>query len=450
MGSTFFGINIAYSGLNAQKSAMEVLAYNVAHASDLSYKRQQVSTSERSLAGSTGGAGVVTGDIRRIRDTLVENRLRAASSESAEWQYKANFLMQVESAIGEPSDSGLQSDLSAFWNAWQAVATSPESQSVRSSLLSKASTLAEHMQYVYGQLRDAVYDLNATVVDRVNSINQLASQIAELNQQINSVEEGRMNSNDLLNARDALLGRLSELADVSQHGDGKGGYIISIGGRVLVQDNWYNALDCEVVSGNQIVTWASDGDVVLNNGGELKAIVELRDETINSYMQSLDDVASLLVSQVNAVHRLGTTLTGAPGGDFFQAGATAATIRLDAAIVDNPELVAASLDGSEGDNGNATAIANLQNAVVRDGLTLNQLYSQFITDVGSFATFSSARANACQLAVDQYTAQQQSVSGVSTDEEMTDMIKYQQAYTAAARVLTAYDEMLGTLMQTGL
>ena len=458
MSSTFFGLNMAYSGLAAQRRAMDILGYNIAHANDPTYKRQRLvlvegtvlaqSQEATSLNVSPFGTGVATGDVERIRDMLVENRMRVATQTMSDWQYRSQVMKQLESTMGEPSDSGLQTDLDNFWASWEKVATSPESLPIRSTLLEDASALCQRVQYEYSQMKNMVDDLNLTVVDGVQRINLMGEEIARLNNEIGALGSGQVQVNDLENRRDALVVELSKLVAASQHGEGTESWVISIGGRVLVQGSKFNPLECEMVAGGRrAVQWASDGEEVLNTGGELKAMVDLRDAAVPSYLSQLDQIASTLVERVNTVHRTGKTVSGADGGDFFRAGTTAANISLDDNIVNHPDLVAASASGAIGDGETARDIAAVKDVKITNGMTINQLYRALVGDIGGAAAIADRQAAAHRLSLDQFTTQQQSISGVSLDEEMTNMIKFQQAFNAAARMITVMDEMLGVMIE---
>lgn len=458
MAGTFFGVSIAYSGLAAQSRAMNVLGYNIAHANDPTYKRQRVVLSENvvlaqsqessTVASSAFGAGVNSGDVERVRDALIENRMRDAYQASASWEYRSRSLNQLEATMGEPSDTGLQADLDQFWSSWRTVATSPDSLPIRSTLLEDTAALCQRIQYQYMQIKNMKDDLNLAAGDRVDRINVIGQELARLNKDINGANAGDIATNDLLNRRDALVQELSKLVNITQHGDDKGNFVISVGGRVFVQGTQFNSLTTDVgANGNTDIHWSSDDKDVVITGGELEAIIDLRDDTIPDYLGQLDNIASTIVAKVNEVHRSGKTLDGSDGGDFFRAGSTAANISLDDSIVGHPELVAASSTGAV-DNGEvASKIADLSDAVTANGLTINQLYRALIGDIGAATSTAERQATAHKLSLDQFVSQQQSISGVSLDEEMTNMIKFQQAYNASARTLTVMDEMLSLLIE---
>ncbi len=440
---------------------MDILGYNIAHANDPTYKRQRIVMSENavlaqsqeasSIGASPFGAGVSAGDVERIRDTLIENRLRLATQASADWEYRTKTMQQLESTIGEPSDSGLQADLDQFWSSWQKVATTPDSIPIRGALIEDTSALCQRIQYEYMQMRNIVDDLNSAVADRVDRVNLIGEEIARLNMEIGALESGQIPVNDLQNRRDALVQELSKLVSASQHGEGRDNFVISIGGRVLIQGSQFNRLTTEVlVGGTRVVEWARDGEQLNNTGGELKAITDLRDTTLPSYMDQLDAVASGIATAVNALHRTGVTQTGLPGGDFFRPDSTAANIAVDPSILDHPELIAASADGSVGNGEIAMAISSLREQPLAGGLTINQMYRALVGDIGGTAAIAERQSVAHRLSLDQFTTQQQAISGVSLDEEMTNMIKFQQAYNASARILTVMDDMLSVMIeQTG-
>ncbi len=461
MSSTFFGINIAQSGLAAQKRAMDIVGYNISNANDPTYKRQRVvsvqgqvlatSQDASSLTTTAFGSGVNSGDVERIYDTLIENRLRSAYQASGEWEFKADTLSQLETTLGEPSDTGLANDLDTFWASWQTVSTTPDSTSLKSALLEDTSALCQRIQYTYGQMSDMLEDLNLSTIDQVENINLYAEEIGKLNNEIGALSSGAIPVNDLLNRRDALVQELSKLVSVSQYGNGKDDFILSIGGTVLVQGTKVNTLTtAQDASGQQQILWESDSSPVNITSGKLKATLDLKDDLIPSYMQQLDDMATQLVETVNAAHHNGVTTgsTSQAGGDFFKAGTTAANICLDDSIVGHPDLVAASstTDPGSSNGDNALAISLLKDSTTSSGYTINEMYQNLIGDLGGTSAAAQTQSEAHSLSVDQLTTEEQSVSGVSLDEEMTNMIKFQQAYNAAAKVLSTMDEMLDILM----
>lgn len=447
----------------AQRNAMDVLSTNIAHANDPTYKRQRLVMSENlplaaaqdstGLGPSLTGSGVRSTEIVRVRDALIENRLRTATSAGSQWEYMNGVLQEIQAHLSEPSDTGLGAELNQFWNEWQNVANSPDSDAARSQLLEQASALCARIRYTYQQMSNIRGDLSLAVTDRVDRINNIAEEIASLNEEVGRAEEGTSAVNALLDRRDALVVELSQITEISQHGEGASDFILSIGSHVLVQGNQYTEVYAQDDgTGTQRIYWQGEGDEAVIEGGELRAILDLNSDIVPSYLGQLDAIATSLVTEVNALHATGTTLTGVPGEDFFDATSTAANIDLDAAMIGHPELIAASLTGAVSNNDVALDIADVREKVLAaSGLTINGMYQALVGDIASATAVTEREATAHTLSMQQLQAQQQQVSGVSLDEELTNMIKFQQAYNAAARVLTVMDEMLGQLIErTGL
>lgn len=460
MSSTFFGINIARSGLAAQKQALDVLGHNIANASDTTYRRQRVVMSESAvmaqsqqasqISSSSIGTGVTSDYIERVYDSLIEGRLGEATTNSSYWNYFTSTLSEIEAIIGEPSDTGLQSALDNFWSSWEDVATNPDDIALRSTLLESTEVLCQKIQHKYSAMQNISFDLNIAAGDTINNINRIANRIANLNEQIGTFKPGQLSVNALEDERDALLSELSQLTNVSKYGENTQNYTISIGGHVLVQGSTANKLQIgKDADGNNEIQWANDNSPAIIKGGKLGAITDLKDNTIPSYLQKLDTIASTLVTTINSMHNSGYTLDGTAGGDFFQAGSTAVNIWLDSSIINHPESIAASGSSNPNDTGDNTIAKNisaLRDTAVSFNLTINNMYQALVTNIGNDSVSAKNHSITSSLMVAQLTTEQQSISGVSIDEEMVNMIKFQQAYNAAARVLTAMDEMLEVLV----
>jgi flagellar hook-associated protein 1 FlgK len=490
MSSTFFGINVARTGLAAQKRAMDVLGYNIANANDPTYKRQRVvqsegqvlaTSTEASPLGSTPfGTGVGSGDVERVRDTLIEHRMTIATQSASNWSLKSNLTAQIESILGEPSDTGLQNDLDNLWDSWQKVATTPDSLPIRSGLVEDAQALCQRMQDVVGQFKAMKDDLNLQVQDKVDRINVIGEEIANLNNQIGSLESGAMPINDLQNRRDALVQEMAKLININQNGDGKESYMVSVSGTMLVQGTKFTPLATAIdpATGQKIVTWSDTGAKVDITNGELAGVIEIRDQTIPDYLSQLDNVAVGLVEYVNNIHEQGYDLLGNKGQEFFTpndppGSISAANISVSAALAANSQLVAASAEAPlpgppvtpvVGNGEIAKQIAALKDITIdqfppkprtdtyqvfTSPLSLDQMYRKLVGDIGSSAAIASRQETAQKLSYDQFAQQAQAISGVSLDEEMTNMVKFQQAYNASSRVLGVMDEMLSTLINAG-
>jgi flagellar hook-associated protein 1 FlgK len=200
---------------------------------------------------------------------------------------------------------------------------------------------------------------------------------------------------------------------------------------------------------NTEVVWQGTDFEVKFTGGELYALQQLRDKVIPEYKSNLDDLAQTIVTQVNAVHSAGTGADGSTGVDFFDSsGTTAGSMAVNQAVAEDPNLIAASLSGEPGDVRNAQAISELRNQRVMSSgsLTINEYYSSFVGNLGIKSQESDNLTSNYNLVTTQLANAKESVQGVSIDEEMTNMMKYQRAYEAAARVITYVDTALETVI----
>lgn len=446
------------SSLQAQQAALNTLSNNIANANTPGYKRQRAILSEGNpltgpfTTGSSPRAAIGTGvhivEIQRIQDDFVDARVRQTSALAAEWGAKSDILGQIETLLNEPSDQGIANQLDKFWSAWDKLSSQPTDIPTRKALVEQARTLSQQIRTTYSNLKAIGDGVDSAVRDKVTQINTITAQIADLNARISWSSESSVSPNDLLDQRDLLVGQLTSLAGVDVSGKGGQEFVLTLGNKILVQGIHADQLAVRTdIHGLQEVYSTSTGESRTVPGGEMAGLMSARNETIPHYMSSLDDFVMALSDQVNTLHGTGFTLGGVAAGEFFDSATTAANFEVAADILASPSNVAASGSGAVGDNSVARMIAGLRTTGLPTGYTLNQVYQIIVTETGTQSALATHYANTQSLTLEQFVAQQQSVSGVSLDEEMTDMVKFQQAYNAAARVLTACDEMLSTLLE---
>lgn len=446
------------SALQAQQAALNTLSNNIANANTPGYKRQRAILSEGNpLTGPFAGGqssraslanGVRVAEIQRVQDDFVDNRVRLTSGLAAEWGVKSDTLGQVEAVFNEPSDQGIANQLDKFWNAWDKLSAQPADIPTRKALIQQAQSLTMQIRTTHSQLQSISVDVDASVRDKVTQINSLTSQIAELNSRIAWSSSSSVSPNDLLNQRDLLVGQLTSLAGVEVSGKGGQDFMVTLGNKILVQGNTADQLGVRTDANSlQEVYSVSTGESRIIPGGEIAGLMDVRGGSIPTFMSALDGLVSTLATQVNTIHAMGFTLGGLPAGGFFAPGSTAATFEVSDDILLSPDNVAASASGTVGNNATALCIAGLRTLALPTGQTINQVYQTIVSEAGTESALAKHYAETQSLTLEQFTAQQQSVSGVSLDEEMTDMVRFQQAYNAAARVLTTCDEMLSTLLE---
>ncbi len=454
--SLSFGLEVALSGLRAQQFALDVTAHNIANASTEGYRRQEavlrpgmVINGAFSVNGPGTpklGTGVEVVEVRRMQSSFIDGQVRTANQNVGSWDAKNQSLEQVEAIFGEPSDNGLSSVLDKFWNSWQELSASPESVPARAAVVEYGTEVSQRIGTLRSDLRNMQFNLDDQIKDDAASINRIAHEIADLNQSIGQSATGSFTPNDLMDRRDILLDELSKIVNISASGKPGSEMMLTINGKILVQGTYVN--DVQVTEDSDKwsqVTWA-DGTSIGAKGGALQGRMETRDTIIENYIGSLDKLASGLVESVNATYSKGLTSDGQPAGNFFVAGTNGSNMSVERTLIDKPRLVVTSYTGRQGDNVLAQDIAALKDARNIDGDTANSFYIGLVSQIGSLARESKSTSSVQGLSLEQLSNQRESVSGVSLDEEMLNMIKYQKAYAACARMVTTIDEMIDVVI----
>lgn len=426
---TLQGLQTALSGLLAQQEALDVTGHNIANANTEGYSRETVimrpslpidipAISSRTGEGAQLGTGVSVETINRIRNTYLDAQYRTQSSALGAAGTQAEELTQAQSAFNEPSTSGLASQISAFWSAWSELANAPTSDGAKQGVVGAGEQLADMFHQVSAQLTTISTQAGeqyAALTGPSGEVEQDANQIAKLNGQIKLDEEAGEPPNELLDQRDLLLDKLSNLASLTVVKQPDGTDTVSFGdaAKPLVEGG--------TVNWPQELTPAATG--------RLGALLGLTAPggPLASYQEALNVVAGGIASAVNALH------TSTP----FFTGTTAATLQV---AVTATQVQTSSTEGAGG-NDVALAIAALR------GGAAEQDYAALVGKVGSDVRGARDEQTNLQSTVTAIGNQRQSVSGVSLDEEMTNLISFQRGYEASARTMTAMDSMLETLIE---
>ncbi len=460
MSSINGALDAAKSALLTHQMAISTTGHNISNVNTEGYSRQRLLIEPRlgqEYMGNRLGAGVIPLEVSRYRNEFYDYEYRREASAEGEWGVNADQMSMVEAIFGDPSDSALSTAFNDFWNAWSDLANYPEDLAMRQVLVERADTLCQSFHGVAGDLQQMRFDLNEEVELDTSEINRLAGEIQILNQKIFTAEVGGVEAPDLRDTRDRLLDELAGFADITWEESASGTFRVYLSGRALVDgqhrlslENYRDVSDETVISG---VRWTdSDYDLQLESGS-LAAKLTMRDEVIPSYQEDLNDLANALVTQVNALHSDGYNLNGTTGLNFFSGGMlTAETITLDRLIENNPDLVAASEDGGEGNADIANAISELRDTPsgILGGASIEEAYSRIYSRLGSETSTASTTYESQQDFVQEMENRRQSVMGVNLDEEMTLLLQQQQAFQAASRMVTVIDELIQTVIGLGM
>lgn len=461
MSSWVAGLDIAYRALQAQQQAIGVVNHNIANANTPGYSRQVASlatTMPSTIITINGakaiGTGVMLSDISRSRNAFTDYQIRSESESQGQWEKLRDVLKQVEVTFNEPSDSGLNSLMSRFWQAWQDLTNNPQDAGARRSLVEQANSMTVGFNRVYSQLASIGRNTDAEISVEIDQINGMASELGSLNTQISGAERVGQKANDLRDQRDLILDKLSKMVHVTYYESSDGKVAVFLGSRSLVSAGAVSRLSVVPSGGISNVVWADDQGPATVTDGELYGLQRARDLEIPTFINELQSLASTIISKVNALHVTGFDLNGNQGQDFFD-GTGADDIRVsDALNADPNNIAAAEAAGEPGDNTVGLKIAALQTdlSMLLDPVTgvgtadFGKFFASMMSRLGVDYQRADLMAGNQKVLVDHLAEQRDSTSGVSLDEETTHLIEYQRAYEAAARVINVVDEMLDKLI----
>lgn len=459
-------LNTGRGALSAQKLALSVTGNNIANAASSTYTRQRLELSPtqvvtRGQGGQILSHGIAAGNVTRAFDNFTQGRILSEQSRSSFFSAQSSQTTAIEGMYNEAAEGGLRQSIDSYFSAVASVSASPEGTSERTVVLSNAETMAQRFHSVARSLSDARVALDNSVEESVRTVNELASELALLNQQIAMAEAGGGSAGNLRDRRESLVRQLAEEGNIAITETLSGSYTIHFADQVLVQEDRYNTLSAvpDPANGNlsDVVMNLSGASIDIGNtltGGKLGGYLAMRDTTIVGYQTDLDNLAFDLINNVNTVHQAGFGLDGVSGRDFFTPLGTAtnaaALISVDAAMVGQPDRLAASASAATlpGDNTNAVAWYQLsEQALVSGTYTFSQSASVQSSLVGADARALENSLEYQKVALSELQALKESISGVSTDEEATNMLKHQSAFEAAARFVSTVQKMMDTLLQ---
>jgi flagellar hook-associated protein 1 FlgK len=455
MAGLFQALEVGKRAMLSHQLVLQTIGHNIANVDTPGYTRQRVTLSatlpEASMRGQVG-TGIQVDDIHHIRDLFLGEQYRDAQKSYGQWSYRQKTLTQIESLFNEPQDDSIGDLLNGFWDAWSELSTNSDSANNRKLVVAQAKTLINGIHQLARQLDNLRESVDSDLRAMTKDINRLTTEIARINDQIKVTEVGGQHANDLRDTRDLLIDELSNLIDVRTVDKPNGANIVYMGSMLLVDGGDAMPIEAktENVKGQPIssVVWEGTDMELTNINGQLRGLVESRDTVIPSYLDKLNELTRALVTQVNAIHSSGYTLDGRTGINFFDPTQTdALTIRLDPTLESDVNNVVAS-QTADGDNLAALALSDLRHvAVVADNsMTIDDYYNSLVGTLGVEAQQASSFTDNYELLMSQIDNQRQSVQGVSLDEEMANLVKFQHAYDAAARVITTMDEALDTVI----
>lgn len=470
-----FGVlNMGARSMGVQRAGVEIAGQNLANVSNPAYARQRVAiTSSITVQSEVGpqGTGSEVANIVSMRNAILDNQIQSEASAHGMLQAKQNALQYAQAALGTQIDrmaSGAEGataaqgvggghsiadSLGELFSAFQSLSSNPTSMAERQTLMMKAESLASQFRQLDSRIGQLNNQLNRTIDSDVVMVNQTLTNIASLNDKITRMEAiSGGSANDLRDMRQAQIEELAKYVKMDLSNGAGGAINVAIGGVDMITNNQVvDTIETYTFGSNTYIqSAANDVHLTLNAGiltsGSIQGTIQARDVGIADVRSSMNTIANILIAQVNSIHGTGYSMNGSTGAQFFT-GSDAATIGVNSALVTDPSLIQASgVSGATGDNQVALSLAQLSQTEFIYGQTLSQAYSQTVAAFGQeLSTVNNDLAN--QDTVDNMLhSQRDSIGGVSLDEEMTDLTRFQKAFQASARLITTVDEMLDTLV----
>jgi flagellar hook-associated protein 1 FlgK len=451
------GISTALQAVLTHSQALEIIEHNIANASTPGYRRQSalltasipssINGSDYGIGAGQKGNGVTIERIQRFNLAFFDSRYRSVSAETKNWEAQSEILNQLEPMLAETTEDGLLPKLDQFWAGWGSLSNDPTNPSLRVVLLDDAASLANAFNRRTAQITQLRSDQNQVIVNQVDQVNTLSAQVANLNSEIARVLSVGEQPNDLLDKRDLALDQLAELTGAVSFEQKNGEMMVSVNGHVLVTGHDAIRLETRPSTTDSSVVdiYWSDGQKLVPTSGRLKGTLDVRG-ILEDQLAGLNTLAGGLIAQVNAIHSTGFGLNNATGLDFFS-GTSAASISVNT-LLDTASIATSSAANQSGNNDIALQIAGLKTVkgMSAGAATLNEFYNAQITNLA--VTTGRAADNTYQhsLVARALSDQRESVAGVNLDEEAANMARAQKAYQAAARVMTAYDDLLDTII----
>jgi len=447
-------LSIALSALLVSQQELETSANNVANANTPGFSRQRPDLAPGDpvdIGGFTIGTGVALQKLESLRDSILELRIAQETQNQGRLDSTLGALQQLQVGFSG-TNSGIGDAVTKFFDSIQQLSTDPTSLPLRQGVLTAARNLATNFNTEANNLQAQRASLDLNAVQAVKQINTLTAKIAGLNTQVANLENVHEEAGIFLDQRNDAIRQLSSLIDVSVIQTEHGIALTTSNGTPLVAGERSFALTTQIAAGGIHQILAGTVDITgLITSGKLGGLLKTRDTIIPSFQNNLDQLAAGLAVALNTANRAGFDLNGAAGVDLFvppPGGGTGAASTLAVSITD-PALVAASSDGTAGSNGNLAVLSAVHDQAIFAGQKPLDFYSNLVFQAGNETANALADSEASALVLRQLGDQRASISGVSLDEEASNIVKYQASYQAAARVVTTVSTLLDLAVNLG-
>ena len=448
-------MEMARRGLSAQQANMNITGNNISNVNTEGYTRQRVelkSSTALQAHDLNVESGVIADTTRRMRDTFFDLQIRNENPSFARWETEHHQLGQVENILNEPNDVSISKYMDQFFESWEDLSHDPESQSSRTVVRDAGESLAKVVNQIGANLDSLQSEIDDNMSDTANQINYYIKAMANQNKKIMLAEPDSAELSTLMDRRDLALDKLSELIDVTYEEKDDGNMLVYSNGIILVEASDYNQL-LQDKKGDDALTrfyWNNENRDLKVTNGKMMGLYDVRDNVIPEMVDDLNVLVKKFVEETNRIHSSNFDLEGNSGNDFFDSdGTDIYSFAMNSEIMDDVKFIASSNKaGAFGNSDGALEMVELSNMTIlnNDSATVQEYYNGVIMSHGTYTKEAERLAEMEETFVNQLQNRRNEVSEVDLDEELSNMIVFQQAYGASAKMISNVDEMIQKLL----
>ncbi|MEE2813580.1 MAG: flagellar hook-associated protein FlgK [Verrucomicrobiota bacterium] len=452
-------MEMARNAMRVARSGAEVSGNNLANAANPAYARQRIKlNSSVTIPTEKGpqGSGAEVARLESIRDKVLDKSIISEKSISQYLDSKQVYLRRAEANLGQTIDSrsidsgggahGISEGMTELFNSFQSLSVSPTSTAERQIVVFNAQKIADKFNTIDRRLSDLRTGINAEVEDLVTSVNSKLKAVANIAINLGNIEIVEGSANEVRDSLQSSLEELAEFVNISTATNDDGELNVFIDGVQMITDNiMTNSVGLHTdINGMHTMAEQVAGNVMNLKSGYLKGLIDARDTSIVDLQTKINTLATQLITEVNTLHRSGYDLNGNTGQDLFT-GTGAADVGVNTNIVSDPRQLQGSSSASESSNNDVIrSIAALSTTTLAglNGMTFSEHYGNTISRFGQEISLTTAQLDDQKAVQKMLEKQRESIMGVSVDEEVANLVVYQRAFQASAKLLTTMDSLM--------
>ena len=459
-------MEMARNAMQTARQGAEIAGHNLANAANPIYARQRIKiASAVTIPTDKGpqGSGSEVARLEQIRDYAIDKALVSEKSITKYLEAKQRQLRRAEASLGQTLDRqsidagesygsyGVAEGLSGLFNSFQSLSASPTSTAERQTVVFNAQKLADKMNIVDRRLSDLRSSINDEVKDEIDNVNAKIESVSILASSIGNTKIVEGEANEIRDAMQASLEELSEYVNITTTTNEDGKLSLFVDGYEMVTNN---AMTGSVKlhtdsNGMHFVAATKSGDAISLKSGSVKGLVDVRDDSIKDLQDQLNTIASNLITEVNALHQTGFDLSANDDSSLtFFTGTNASDIGVNSTIISDPRRLQAAGTGEAGDNSIIRAMAEVGDSAISglSNMTFSKHYGNTVSRFGQDMALTNTRLIDQQAVQTMLEKQRDSVQGVSIDEEVANLIIYQRAFQASARMIRTMDTLMNEIL----